>query len=40
MGLSVIVEIYGALLHMRNAGSSGAVARDLPVVVLVGFSLN
>jgi len=32
--------VYVALLHMRNAGSSGVVAEDLCVVVPAGSSLS
>ena len=31
-GFSSIVAVYGAVLHMRNAGSSGAIAGGLPIV--------
>ena len=39
-GFSSIVAVYGAVLHMRNAGSSGAMAGGLPIVVPAGSSLN
>ena len=38
-GFSSIVAEYGAPLHMRNAGSSGAMARGL-YIGLVGSSLS
>lgn len=37
-GFSSILVVYGALLHMRNAGSSGVGAGGLPFVVPVGSS--
>ena len=39
-GFSSILAVYGALLHMRNAGSSGVGAGGLPFVVPVGSSLS
>ena len=37
-GFSSIVAVYGAVFHTRNAGSSGAMARGLPIVVPAGSS--
>ena len=35
-----MVVVYGALLHMRIAGSSGSMAGGLPIVVLLLSSLS
>ena len=37
-GFSSIVSVYGAVLHMRNAGSFGAMAGGLLIVVPAGSS--
>ena len=39
-GLSSILAVYGALLHMRNAGSPGVVGEDLCIVVTADSSLS
>ena len=36
-GFSSIFAVYRAVHHMRNIGSSGAMARGLPIVVLAGL---
>ena len=39
-GFSSILAVYGALLHMRNAGFPGVVGEDLCIVVTADSSLS